>query len=227
MQVACGNTCASAQEGRTCAAVLSGHLKLASLLSESAKSAVARKSASDLCCTGDVWAFPSRCRGVWGASANTACHGVSCSYSKPYSSFKRVRISACRHHSRCQRLSTSRGEQGPLTVLHCAPFEHITHRSHGCRTLNTTLALCPWGNTYVQTDWQMRGHLGIACWAQPALVLWQCGCIQCGFQALLMVCSAAIAITQNDVILLHVSMHSAVSHRQGDAAYEQQWERSL
>jgi len=75
------------------------HLKLESLLSESARSAVARKPASVLCCTGVACAFTSGCFGLCGLSANTACHGVSCSYSKPYSSFSRVRISACRHNT--------------------------------------------------------------------------------------------------------------------------------
>jgi len=75
------------------------HLKLESLLSESASSAVARKPASVLCCTGVACAFTSGCFGLCGLSANTACHGVSCSYSKPYSSFSRVRISACRHNT--------------------------------------------------------------------------------------------------------------------------------
>ena len=45
-------------------------------------------------------------------------------------------------------------------------------------------------------------HLGIACWAEPALVLWQRGCVQGRLQALLMVSSAAVAITQDDVIFL-------------------------
>lgn len=54
----------------------------------------------------------------------------------------------------------------------------------------------------------MQGYLGITSWAQPALVLGQSGCVQRGIQALFMICSAAAAITQDDVILLHVSILS-------------------
>ena len=39
------------------------HLKLESLLSESARSAVARKSAKDLCWTGSAFALASACLG--------------------------------------------------------------------------------------------------------------------------------------------------------------------
>lgn len=82
--------------------LMGAHLKLESLLSESARSAIARKSARVLCCTGDACVLPSPCLGDWGLSANTACQGVSCSYSKPYSSFSSVRISACRRHTPCE-----------------------------------------------------------------------------------------------------------------------------
>lgn len=52
--------------------------------------------------------------------------------------------------------------------------------------------------------------LGIACWTQPAFVFRQVSSMYSWLQALLMVPSIAVTITQHDVIVLHQT-HCAVN----------------
>ena len=67
-------------------------------------------------------------------------------------------------------------------------------------------------NAYMVTGWWMQDCLGITGWAQPALVLRQSGSVQRGVQAFLVICSAAAAITKDDVVLLYVSRFLPVGH---------------
>lgn len=47
-----------------------------------------------------------------------------------------------------------------------------------------------------------RVHLGVAGGAEPAVILGQSGEVQRGNQAFLMVCAVAVAIAQDDVVIL-------------------------